>query len=385
MHVALIDVGEWQTVVDLRDGRPVEVAHPRLDVAAAVCSAHPYPGDLTPEGLRWVTDTALDLNSRYAPDWFFLNYAHAYLHALFRPQAEGEQAAQVGAVFGEIERFLDATGFEPVVVGLGELMPWLGTIETTDLDALVLAAGMNSRIAGLFDPSPRDLETMAHRMGVERIVSREAFRAEFGGSEGFYAACPDYLVVAQAGYIFRGVNVGCRPLHRVPRPEDNLPLYTLLPGGEALTDVPDLVLQGLANRKVALILVEGVGCASFPWPFRRISNRLHWLCYTMGADQYLALTSGRHFVDYPYPPGYRYELYDTPGAAYPLSGIFRDMPEQTIGRRFAKRSAARSAAVGSRSMLTHVAAGADITVECFARALYNHGVMAAIEIPSQID
>jgi hypothetical protein len=375
MHSAVIDVGEWQTIVDLRDGRPLNVAHPRLDVAAAVCSTHPYPGDLTPEGARWVTDTALELNARYEPDWFFLNYAHAYLQALFRPQAGDEQAAQVKAVFREIERFLEATAFEPVVVGLGELMPMRGSIETTDLDGLVSAAGMHTRFAGLFAPSPRDLDKMARRPGVERVVSREAFRAEFAGSEGFYAACPDYLVVAREGYVFRGVNVGCRPLHRVPRPEDDLPLFTSLPGGETLTDIPDLVLRGLADRKVALILVEGVGCETFPWPFRRISNRLHWVRYTMGADQYLALTSGRHFVDYPYPPGYRYELYDAPGAPYPLSGIFREMPEQTIGRRFS----GRSAAVGSRSMLTHVAAGADIAVECFARALYNHGVMATVE------
>jgi hypothetical protein len=346
-----------------------------------VCSAHPYPGDLTAEGLRWVTDTALDLNSRYTPDWFFLNYAHAYLHALFRHQAEEEQSEQVRAVFREIERFLDATGFEPVIVGLGELMPWLGAIETTDLDALVSAAGMHNRLAGLFDPSPSDLEKMAQRTGVERVVSREAFRAEFGGSEGFYAACPDYLVVAREGYTFRGINVGCRPLYGVPRPEENLPLHTSLSGGESLIDVPDLVLRGLADSKVALILVEGVGCETFPWPFRPIANRLHWMRYTMGADQYLALTSGKHFVEYPYPPGYRFEIYDAPGALYPLSGIFRDMPEQTIGRRFA----GRSAAVGSRSMLTHVAAGADIAVECFARTLYNHGVMAAVEIDSSTD
>ncbi len=376
MHGALIDVVEWQTLVDLRDGRPLDAAHPRLELAAAVCRAHPYPGDLTPEAMRWVTDTALDLNARYAPHWFFLNYAHAYLHAMFRPQTEAERAAQIQAVFQEIERFLDTTGAEPVIVGLGDLMPWRGAIETTDLDGLVSAAGMHAHIAGLFDPSLRDLERMAERPGVERVVSRGSFRAEFGGSEGFYAAAPDHFVMAQPGYTFRGVNVSCRPLHAMPRPEDCLPLHTSLPGAEALTDIPDLVLQGLARGKVALILVEGVGYESFPWTYRPISNRLNWIRYTMGSDQYLALTTGRHFVEYPYPPGYRFELHDGPGAPYPLSGIFGELPEHTIGRRFE----GRSAAVGSRSMLTHVSAGADIAVECFARALYNHGVMAVVEI-----
>jgi hypothetical protein len=379
MDAAVIDVGEWQTTVGLRDGHPVDLFHPLLDTAAAVCAAHPYPGDLTPEGLRWVTDTALDLNHRYEPDWFFLNYAHAYLHALFRTQAVDEQTAQIEAVFAEVERFLDATGFAPVIVGLGGLMPPRGTIETTDLDGLVSVAGMHTRFAGLFNPSGRDLTRMARRAGVERVISRKAFRAEFGGCDEFYAASPDYFLVAHEGYVFHGVNVGCRPLHRIPQPENDLPLHTAFPGGEAITDVAELVLHGLAEHKVALISVEGVSVDTFPWPFRPISNRLHWLRYTMGLDQYLALTTGRHFVDYPYPPGYRYELYDAPGAPYPLSGIVCEMPQHAIGRRFE----GRSAAVGSRSMLTHVAAGADIAVECFARALYNHGVMAAVRIPGR--
>ncbi|MBN1815243.1 MAG: hypothetical protein JXA14_25650, partial [Anaerolineae bacterium] len=229
MDIAVIDVGEWQTTVNLRDGRPSDIAHPRLDTAAAVCAGHPYPGDLTAEGLCWVTDTALDLDRRYEPDWFFLNYAHAYLHALFRPQAVGEQATQIGAVFSEIERFLDATGFEPVVVGLGGVMPLRGTIETTDLDGLVSVAGMHTRFAGLYGPSRRDVDKMTRRVGVARLVSRETFRAEFGGCDAFYAASPDYFVAAHEGYVFRGVNVGCRPLHRIPRPEATLPLHTTLP------------------------------------------------------------------------------------------------------------------------------------------------------------
>lgn len=47
-----------------------------------------------------------------------------------------------------------------------------------------------------------------------------------------------------------------------------------------------------------------------------------------------------------------------------------------------QRLKGKSVAVGSRSILTHVhvAAGTDIAVECFARALYNHGVMAVVEV-----
>lgn len=374
MDIGVIDVIDWQTTVDMRNGEPLQLDHPRIELASQICAAHPYPGDLTVEGARWVTEVALDLNARYAPDYFFLDYASLYFQSVFRPQSEAERAARVAQVFGQIERFLDATGFAPVIVGLGDLMPFNGYIDTLDLACLVSAAGMHTRGAGLFSPSERDLSRMADRQGVARIVSRADLRAELGGCEAFYAVCPDYIAFAEPGYAFRAVNVGCRPLHRMPGHDADLPIYSAFDGGEAMTDVPDLVLKGLQENKVALILVEGVGCETFPLAFRRISNSLHWYRYTMGLDQYLALTSGLHFVEYPYPPGYRYELYENVDKLYPFSGIFEYIPEQTIGRRFA----GKSAAVGNRSILTHLAAGTDITVECFARALYNHGVMTVV-------
>jgi hypothetical protein len=375
MEVALIDVVEWQTRVDSRIGQPVEIQHPRLDIAAQVCAAHPYPGDLTMAGATWVTDTALDLCARYAPDFFFLDYASLYLQSLFRPEEKQEQASRVHSLFAEIQRFLDATGFEPVIIGLGGLMPLCGYIETTDLEGLASAAGMNTRFAGLFAPSQRDLSTMARREGVERVVSREDFRAEFGGSAGFYATSPDYFILARPGYVFRGVNISCRTLYRLPVPEDYIPMHAT-GGGHELTDVPGMVLQSLAHHKVALILVEAVGCDSFPLSCRPLSNSLHWYRYTMCPGQYLALTSGKHFVEYPYPPGYRLELYEDEHAPYPFSGVFREMPDQTIGKRFQ----GRSAAVGNRSIMTHLAAGTDIAIECFARGLYSHGVLAMVEV-----
>jgi hypothetical protein len=93
--------------------------------------------------------------------------------------------------------------------------------------------------------------------------------------------------------------------------------------------------------------------------------------------QYLAIATGHHFVDFPYPPGYRYELHDGENKPYPFSGVFSEFPADAIGRRVA----GRTAAVGARAMMTHVVFGADIAIECFVRALYNHGVMAAIHIP----
>jgi hypothetical protein len=136
-------------------------------------------------------------------------------------------------------------------------------------------------------------------------------------------------------------------------------------------------LEMARQRRVALILVEAVGCQTFPVAFEPVDNTCGWYRYAVGDTQYLAIGTGRHFVEHPYPPRYRYELYDDEAKPYPFSGIFRELPPDAIGRR----CPGRSAAVGARAVMTHAAFGADITIECFVRALYNHGVMATIHVP----
>lgn len=59
---------------------------------------------------------------------------------------------------------------------------------------------------------------------------------------------------------------------------------------------------------------------------------------------------------------------------YPLSGYFTSLPERTVGGQFP----GRSIAVGNRSMYTHMIPGADVSLEPFARNLYNQGTMAVI-------
>lgn len=376
MKIGLIDVIDWQAMVDFRDGRPVTVEHPLLGMAAEVIDQHPYPGDLVAGASKWVTDVALDMNNRYQPEFMLLNYANIYFGSVFMPPDKTAHAAQIREVFDEIQRFVEASGFTPVIVGLGDLVSRAGYINIVGLDGMAVAGGISAQYAGLYGASPRDLSSMASHPGVERIVTRDAFRAQFGGAPEFYSRFPDHLLVAREGYVFRGVGSGARRLYQVPKFDPYIPVHTSLGEADSITDVSGLVLQALRQRKVALILVEGVGCETFPLSFRPLSNAYHWHCYTMGDGQYLALTTGQHFVEYPYPPGYRYYVDDAEDKPYPFSGIFAEMPPHTIGQRYP----GKSVAVGSRGILTHIIAGTDITIECFVRALYNHGVMAVVEI-----
>jgi hypothetical protein len=103
---------------------------------------------------------------------------------------------------------------------------------------------------------------------------------------------------------------------------------------------------------------------------------MEWYYYEPGEAQYLTIVSGRHrFLDYPTGSGYKY-FNGAEGAtrSYPFSGHFKSIPEGTFANTFP----GRSIAVGNKSMFMHMVTGADISVECFARNLYNQGTMAVI-------
>ena len=301
MKIGLIDVGEWQTMVDFKTGRATTAHHPLADLAAELLSAHPYPGDLTGQGDRWVTDTALDLNARYAPDFFLLIYANLYFPAVFSPQSEQEHAAQILQTFEQITRFLDGSEFQPVIVGLGDFVPFEGYVYLTDMDGEVTSGGMNPRYAGVNRATAQDLDRLSQREGIADVVTRDAFRAMFGGCQRFYERFPDHLVIAEEGRVFRGPSSGARPLYRVSKHDTTLPLHTSLGPAESITDVAGLTLHALKRERVALILVEGVGCSSFPLPFRPISNSLHWHTYSVVPAQSYD-PSRMRFAPHSYPP-----------------------------------------------------------------------------------
>src|SRR4030042_3969463 len=108
MDIGLIDVGEWQTIVDLASGRPTDAKHPLLDLCRQIAHEHPYPGDLAQGGDRWVTDVAIVVDRAYHPSLMCLDYASLYFPPVFGRQALDERGESIHATFAEIERFLSA-------------------------------------------------------------------------------------------------------------------------------------------------------------------------------------------------------------------------------------------------------------------------------------
>ena len=140
--------------------------------------------------------------------------------------------------------------------------------------------------------------------------------------------------------------------------------------------------EDLSEKNIALIVMEGVGLDEFLWPHSSCRNGAEWYYYEPGEAQYLTIMSGEHrFLDYPTGSGYKYFNDATEATqSYPFSGHFKSIPEGVFTRTFP----GKSIAVGNKSMFMHMVTGADISVECFARNLYNQGTMAVVHREDKI-
>jgi hypothetical protein len=373
MSLAIIDAREWQNMFDLQTGARVEESGALVDLMKDVLNRHPYPGDIDAAGNRWVTEIALDLIGGYRPDFVFLTYARQYFAGRFSPMSETERTAMFAEVFAEVERFADASGFDPIVIGRGGMTPLVGSIDLNRLDGLAISTHWSARYAGLHGPSDADLRYLEKQPGVIRIVERGEFLRLFDGTPEDGQKVPDLLLVAERGYAFSGIGCAMRRPVMIPDAGSHVPLFSRLGEAAELTSIRRVVDNSLRQgRKVALINLEGIGFDEFPWSNTPCENGREWFWYEPGDAQYLAVTTGTHRV-FDYPPGYRYFSHDEK-KEYPLSGYFESMPGGTIGAEFP----GRSIAVGNKSMFMHMVTGADLCVECFARNLYNQGSMGVI-------
>lgn len=373
MSLAIIDAREWQKVFDLRTGAAAQDSGPLTGMMKAVLNRHPYPGDMDISSNRWVTDTALDVIDGYRPRFVFLTYAWQYYVSRFTQTSEEERHAMYAAVFEEVGRFVRESGFEPVVIGRGGMTPLLGDIDLSRIDGLAISSHWSARYAGLHRPSSADLNLLHAHPHIGMIVNRDEFLRLFNGTGRDEERVPDYIMVAERGYIFKTLGSTMRRPLMIPDAGDHIPVSCRQGEPGDITDIRGIIESRLKDTNIALINLEGVGTEEFQWPFTLCGNNREWFRYEPGDAQYLTITSG-HYRALDYPPGYRYFAEDAEEKEYPLSGYFTSVPRGTIGEAFS----GRSVAVGNKSMCMHMTTGADLCVECFARNLYNQGTMGVI-------
>jgi len=371
MSVAIVDVREWQNVLDLRTGEKIQWESSLTRLVKKILARHPYPGDLDFSSNRWVTDTALELIESYQPQFVFLSYAQQYFASRFTLFSQEERKGIYQGVFAEVARFVRESGFLPVVVGTGEMIPVTGRIDLSLLDGLAISSHWSTHYAGLYELSSDDWDVLQNIPEIEKIVSKEEFLTTFHGQEKDGERLPDYLAVAREGYHFKSPHL--RQTVLIPGTNTFIPVSANLGEVTHLTGIRQQILKALTTKKVALILLEGVGAKDFTLPYELCSNGRGWYYYEPGEAQYLAVSQGKDQL-FTYPPGYRYYLEADEEKEYPFSGYFNAMPEETIGQAFP----GKSIAVGNRSMFMHTTTGTDIALECFARNLNNQGCLAVI-------
>ncbi|MBN2027206.1 MAG: hypothetical protein JW854_10660 [Actinobacteria bacterium] len=371
-ETGFIDVGEWQTAFDLETGRILHGEGAGYEELRNLLRRYPFPGDLSPLSASWVTDIALEMNQLYSPSLIMLVHASPSFKTMY-----GEADAlepELETVKEEIERFIASTGLDHVILGLGNLMPVEGFVDLSRLDGLGLGSGFPSSYAGVYRPSGRDRRYLGSIDEIIRVVSREDFRAAFGGCEVFYERLPDYFLELAEGCTVKGFGIPAREPCRMPCKDESLPLAS---GGKPLPLASITDLKGYVERstrdgkRMALILIEGLGGGDFPWRHQLVDNTMGWFRYPLGDAQYLALSAGKHMTEHGHPPCLRYYLEVD---IYPYSGIFNELPHGLMGQD----AAGTSVAAGNRSIYTHACLGADIAIECFARTLYNYGTLAVL-------
>jgi hypothetical protein len=373
MSTAIIDARGWQNTFDLRSGDRVQSHTPVVNMVKGVLKNHPYPGDMDAGSNRWVSDTALELIKEYNPRFVYLTYAAQYFKGRYNKMTADERSRMIDNAFSELQRFIDLSRFTAIVIGSGNMAPLMDTIDVTGLNGIAVCTNWSTKYAGLYEPSSADMKYLESHPLIEKIVPREEIVSLFDGTPEQAARTPEFLMLARQGHTFRAMSPAMRVPVMIPADNFRIPLHIPVDGVDDLTDVRPALERLIAQKNIALIVMEGVGLDEFSMPHRPCINGKGWFFYETGDAQHLALSSGEHrFFDY--PKGYKHfdEVDNT--REYPFSGYFKSIPANLFGSSFT----GRSIAVGNKSMFMHMVTGADICVECFSRNLFNQGTMAVV-------
>jgi hypothetical protein len=373
MSLAIVDAREWQNLLDLRTGKKIQDDNSRTLMLREVLKRHPYPGDVDILSNRWVTDTTLDIIDAYEPEFACLFYAHQYFTGRYSAMSEDQRQKMMDDVFAEIARFLDRSGYTPLIVGSGDLIELAGEIDLSKADGIAISSHWSARYAGLHQASPRDLDYVTHHPAIERIVLRDEWIRMFPDAPYQADRIPEYLLVAQEGWTFVTTGTPLRKALRIPGKSFQIPLSTPLGNAATITEIRALIDANIGKTKIALIILEGLGIRDFQLPYTPCANSVDWYYYEPADGLYLTLSTGTHQV-FAHPSGYFYQDELEAKRDFPFSGYFLDIPQNTLASDFP----GKSIAVGNHSMFVHMIFGADICVECFARNLYNQGCLGVI-------
>ncbi len=352
---AYIDAVNWQAGFDMFSGLSVEGA-PQEDVK-------PYPGDLQLAAERWVTESALPLITKRDPELAVLVYSQPCFAGRHKAELYDEMVA---GVKGEIEGFLDRTAYDYLVVGLGDLVPNRGVINLERVISGV--ASCEEGIGALYACTAADAARVAGLDGVARVYTK----AELSSLTGCALdELGDYFVLPEEGYQLLGLSSSSNRLTKfVSGMNKQLPSWSSIGNPGTIHGIRKTVAGAVAKgRKVALIIIDGVGCDNFPFDYAPIDNMFGDIPYVSSQHQYMVISSGQQI----YPRFFAYPHWRNNSHKNPFSRNCSFLDDSLISDVAAL--GASSISVGNRSIMTQMAFPADLSIECRCMGLHNYGTL----------
>ncbi len=374
--LGVIDVGEWQAVVDLVTARPAGRDEEYLRPLRSLAERFPYPGDRNPAGIGWVIDAAAAVVEHYQPGWLFLGFTQPFFNNVYGFCSNEKRKEMAEMILKSIIKFSREHSFRPLILSSGGLVPLKGYRSISGLKGYLQSSPWSYNLAGVYRSEPGDEDILNREPYIRTIIRKKDFVERYREATSAYTNdFPDYLLIAEDGWNFKGICSNNRVLYQIDKYNWTLPLYSEIGSVSHIEEICSLMKGALARGdKVLLALVEGLDEANFSLPYQNVNNCRDWYAYG-SYSLYCTLVSGRPFYLCPYPPIFdmsaRRKLPLRYPASTPHAGI---ICEDSLGCR----AAVPTAAVSSRSMTTHSMINADLTVECYIRNQANMGVLVAV-------
>ncbi len=373
--LGIIDAGNWQSLIDMKTGRPIESPDDNYADVRALARNWPYPGDLSDDGIDWVTGAAQVVVDMHHPDWMLLTFVQPYFKELFFPADEPLRRHRQARILDNIKSFAAHNGFSPLVVATTEYVPLKGFITQPETKGILESWPWGFAMAGISGASSADEAILNSHPQIKDVISKSKVLAYHPDlHHDFIDFFPDYVVTAQEGYAFRGLNYHHGQIYMADTYSPTLPVSSTIGCPQHVRDIKGLMDQALdGGQKVLLAVMEGCKKGCLPAEFGECDNMDDWYCYR-GMPLYHILHTGIPFYKTSSPPVFNLSRKHQ-SSEYPLSGFFNAHKEDSIGAR----PGLRTAAVSSRGIVAQTVTNADIIFESYCRDLSNLGVLAAFK------
>ena len=374
----MLDVNGWQGLFDFATGEALSFENKEyLDFPKKISSENPYPGDLNPDTIPWITDVAVRICEEYNPQLMLLSYANGNITRINKKMTAEETKALNKQLVCEAFRFAETAGYEPIIVSTGNLKQFDKLIKIDEFEGY-LSVATDPYMAGVFGATEKDYETVKSLPGITSYETKDEFITKYNLTDEYaLERTPDIIVYAAEDYAFTNTANRGMTMEMIPKKEKKCSAYTKLEG------MPDDIFEFRTfidkhldiGKKIAVIVVESVDDEDMPEGSKLINKYRNGIYYSDGVSFYYALLNGKEFNEIGMPYIYHNPfLKRLASDRYPYSYIKTNEYQNPIGfnRSF------KTASMGTRSGIFHSACMCDYSFECHCRALAESGMLTFI-------